>query len=218
MIISFANQKGGVGKTTLSVNLAFEAAFRNLDMRVLLIDADPQASILEWSDNRQGKLPSNLSIMGMAKKTLNRDIKNVADDYQLVIIDAPPRSTDITRSAILASDVVIVPCTPSEYDLYASANTIEMIREARLYKEELISLFAISRKIVNTTIGKELRDKIKALGDDMVLLDIEICQRVAWAKSSEGLSVHELTNANECKVEISKMFDEICKVIGVFAK
>ena len=84
MIYAFLNQKGGVGKTTLSIHTAAELS--NRGRRVLLIDADPQGSSLGWSNHRE---TSNFTVVGMAKATIHKEIESLAQDYYDVVIDGP---------------------------------------------------------------------------------------------------------------------------------
>lgn len=208
MIICFANQKGGVGKTTHSVNFSFECCIKQPTKRTLLVDADLQRSIMKWSDKREISLPNNLSIIGMAKKTLHRDILAIAEDYDFVIIDSPGRFTDIARSVLLASDIAIIPCTPSSYDTCATQETTVLIEEVRIFKP-LICYFLINRKIANTTIGREITEELAKLDSDIILLESTVCQRVSWAKSSQGLSIQELKCDKAAEEEMSSLWTEV---------
>ena len=105
MVISLLNQKGGVGKRTLAVHLAMAMAQR--DERVLLLDADVQGSALDWAASRD--TPSPFAVLGLPKPALHREVPRFLADYQHVVIDDPPRVYDVARSAILASDCVLVP-------------------------------------------------------------------------------------------------------------
>ena len=87
MIYAFLSQKGGVGKTTLSIHLADALARRG--SRVLLIDADPQQSAMKWSTFRAGE--NKFSVIAMAKPTLHKELTPIYSDYTDIVIDGPPR-------------------------------------------------------------------------------------------------------------------------------
>jgi chromosome partitioning protein len=187
MIIGVLNQKGGVGKTTIAVNLA--ATYAKSGLRVLLVDADPQSSALQWSAARDAE--PLFPVVGMAKPTLHRDLPDIAKDYQVVIIDGAPRVNELGRAAILASDLVLIPVQPSPYDIWAAAETVKLIEEAQQFKPSLKGAFVINRKIANTAIG---RDVTEALGQFQAfpVLPTALHQRVVYAESAgQGLSVIE---------------------------
>ena len=209
MIIGMLNQKGGVGKTTLSVSIAHELARRTNPEDVLLVDADPQQSSLSWSEVRDGTLP--FSVIGMAKKSLHRDLPAIAKNYKHVVIDGPPRVTDLARTCIMASDVVVIPCTPSPYDIWASEETVNLTKEASVYKENLKCYFAINRKIANTAIGRDVVDVLNDM--DMNVLNSHICQRVIFAEAAaSGKTVFDLDPESKASEEIRNLVDEIIKV------
>jgi len=126
MIVGVLNQKGGVGKTTLSVNLA--ASLARTGANVLLIDADPQGSALDWAAARNDE--PLFSVVGFPRPTLHKDITKLGQGYDHIIIDGPPRVTDLARSAIMASDVVLIPVQPSPYDIWAADEVVKLIEES----------------------------------------------------------------------------------------
>lgn len=200
MIIGILNQKGGVGKTTLTLNLA--ASFAAGGLSTLVVDADPQGSALTWSTVREAE--PMFPVIGMAKPTLHKELPTIAEKYDVTLIDGAPRVNDLGRAVIMASDLVVIPVQPSPYDVWACEETCTLIKEAQQYREELDAVFAINRKIVNTVIG---RDVATALADQpFPILDAHITQRVAFAESAAaGLSVFETAPGSEAANEINAL-------------
>lgn len=180
VIIAVLNQKGGVGKTTLATHLATELAYRG--ERVLMVDADPQGSALDWSQMRvQRRMPRLAGVIGLARETLHHEVPVIARNVDHVVIDGPPRVTALARSAILASDLVLVPVLPSPYDVWASADVVALIAEARLFKPALRAAFVVNRRVVGTVIGREARTALASLA--LPVVDAEVAQRVIFAES-----------------------------------
>ncbi len=203
-VIAILNQKGGVGKTTLAVHLA--TALARSKRAVLLLDADPQGSALDWAAARHGE--PLFPVVGLPKASIHKELPALTANYELVIIDGPPRVYDVARSAIMASDLVLVPVQPSPYDVWAAQEIIDMLSEAGIYKPTLKKAFVINRKIVNTAIG---RDVAEALSEyDIPVLESSICQRVAFAESAtQGLTVYEIDPEMLASQEMTELAREV---------
>jgi len=207
MIVGVLSQKGGVGKTTIAINAAATLALRG--RRVLLVDADPQGSSLAWSSARDRD--PLFPVVGMAKPSLHRDLPAMAKDYDVVVIDGAPRVNELGRSAILASDAILIPVQPSPYDVWAAALTVQLIREAQQFREHLTAAFVINRRIVNTAIGRDVANALDHFG--MPVLPGHLCQRVVYAESaSQGLSVVELAPQSEAAREVTTLVSSIVEV------
>ena len=119
MIVALLNDKDGVGKTTLALHLDGERARKG--NRVILIDADPQGSALDWSEQRAREgIPHPFGVFGLARNTLHREVPEFARDAGHVVFDGPPRIAGLMRSALLAADLVPIPSLQSPFDGWAS--------------------------------------------------------------------------------------------------
>jgi chromosome partitioning protein len=206
MIISVINQKGGVGKTTLSVNLAAALAGRKL--RVLVVDADPQGSALDWVAARGQDTP--FAVAGMSKPILHLELAKVAKDFDAVLIDGPPRVYDVAKSAVMASDAVLIPVLPSQFDVWAAEETVKLLQECATYKERLRAAFVINRKITNTAIGRDVAKALKRYPQPV--LPTAVCQRVAFAESAHGRTVLELDAESAASKEITSLARDVLKL------
>ena len=203
--ISVLNQKGGVGKTTLSVNLA--SALAALGHSVLLVDADPQGSSMDWAGAREGLEPL-FSVVSCPKPTLHKTVADIGAGKDFVIIDGAPRVTDLARSCIMASSLVLIPIQPSPYDIWASQEIVKLIEEASVLK----AAFVINRRIPKTAIGRDVEGALSEF--NLPVLKTSIGQRVIFAESAgQGLSVLEQDDKSAASKEIRKLAKDVLKLL-----
>jgi len=207
MIVALLNQKGGVGKTTLALHLA--GAWARQGCRVTVIDADPQGSALDWSEQRAKEgSPRLFGVVGLARDTLHREAPEIARGVDHVVIDGPPRIAGLMRSALLAADLVLVPAQPSPFDGWASGEMLNLIREARIFRPELIARFVLNRCAARTIIARETGDALAE--HDPPVLAARIGQRVAFADAARtGRLVFEVDSGVAASNEITALCAEI---------
>ena len=216
MIVAMLNQKGGVGKTTLALHLAGEWAGRGL--RVTLVDADPQGSALDWSQQRAREgCPRLFGVVGLARDTLHREAPELARDVDHIVIDGPPRVAGLMRSALLAADLVLIPVQPSPFDGWASAEMLALLTEARIYRPELAARFVLNRCGARTVIARETAETLT--DHDPPLLAATIGQRVVFADAAQsGRLASEIDADSPAAREIAALATEIGRLnIGKIA-
>lgn len=208
MIIALSSLKGGSGKSTLSIHLAYAIALSK--KRVLLVDADPQGSSQGWASAREDQPP--FTVIGMARNSLHRELPDISKDYDHVVIDTPPRVSALARTSILAADLVLIPVQPSSYDVWAASETVTLIEEAKGFKPDIKAAFIINRRIPNTVIGRDVEEALREY--DIPTLKEAIAQRVAFSEAASGYTVMEMSKASPASKEIKQLSKELLKLMG----
>lgn len=202
MIISVLNQKGGVGKTTLSVNLA--RIFQLNNYRTLLVDSDPQGSARDWHERSSGEY---LNLIALDRPTLKTDINKFKTTYDVIIIDGAPMLSVMASSAIYCSDVVLIPVQPSPYDVWATEDIVNLVNQKRLSTDSPKAAFVLSRKINKTKISEDVRECLSQF--EIPVFKHGTHQRVAYSYSATlGQSVMDFTD-DEAKKDITGVFLEL---------
>ena len=203
MILAFLNQKGGVGKSTLSTN-ASDYLHRQ-GFETLLIDADPQGTTNDWAARRD-EMP--FPVMSLTRGNMAQEILGHAVHYDHIVIDGPPRAEALSRAVIIASDLIVIPVEASGASDWASQTTVQQIQEARQYKENLKSVFLVSRIIPNTVISRSIRDHVENYG--VPLLKAAVANRVPFAEAlTMGKTIYEWAPRSAAANEFSGVMQEI---------
>lgn len=206
-IVSFLNQKGGSGKTTLAIHLATVLAERG---KVLLVDADPQGSALDWKAQRAAD--SGFPVVGLPKPTLHLEVAVLAESCDWVLIDGPPRASALTRSAVAASDLVLIPVQPSPFDLWAARDVLDILEECSTLRPDLQARFVVNRLFVRTRLGAEVRGTLADL--PVGALRTEIRNRTDYAKAvREGRTAIETAPGSAAANDFRALADEIQGIV-----
>ncbi len=211
MIILVGGEKGGTGKTTLSTNLSAMRA--NAGKDVLLVDTDQQSSAAYWCGTRdENKIQPRISCVQYFGKGFVGQIKDLSRRYDDVFIDAGGRDSTELRDSFLISDLVVIPLSPSQYDIWTLSRMHDLVEKSTGFNQELRVLIVINRASSNPAI-KESADAKKALEEfgHLILSKAVIKDRIAFRKGvPNGLGVTEQTPIDEKAVsELAVLYSEI---------
>ena len=208
-IITIANQKGGCGKTTVAMGLAGTYGLRG--KKVLVVDADLQGTATRWAASAPDETPFPAAVMGLAAVggKLHREIKKYVDDYDVIVIDCPPAvDSAAPQSALLISDVAIVPVVPSPADLWAARGIKQIIDNAADINESLRPLM-VANMVPRTALGRDALSTLEDFG--IPLARSMLGQRTAYREAVlYGCPVQSLgSKARNAADEIDALADEI---------
>lgn len=204
-IVALAGQKGGAGKTTLSAFIAAE--FHRRGLKTLLVDLDPQGTATTWGDvaaESSHDIPTTVGMGDNVKTALPR----LAQDYDRVVLDCPPRAGKRTAGALMVADVVLLPCQPSAADLWALQESLELVEQAQAIRDELKARVVLNAGLVSTTLSKDI---IGALDDAGIeRLGTVIHSRVDFKRAlGEGQGVTVYAPKSKAATEIYRLVDEL---------
>jgi chromosome partitioning protein len=166
--ISVVNQKGGSGKTTLSMQLAGALARRG--NKVLVVDADPQGTATRWAASANDDEPFPASVVGLsaASSKIHREVMKFVDDYDYIIIDCPPAAdSPVPQSALLITDLALVPIIPSPLDMWATVAIRQVIEQVGGLNENLTARLVINQCQPKTTLAKDALEILPEFGIDV---------------------------------------------------
>ncbi len=189
MILTVGNTKGGVGKTTLAINIAIALAMRDHD--VLLVDGDEQGHAIAFTDLRISKRgAAGYTAVALHGAAIRSQVRQLSPKYDHVVIDVGGRDTGSLRAALVVSDCILIPAAPRSFDLWGVDTTSELVQEARELNDELRAIAVLNGADIS---GKDNAEAMAALGE---LAALEIAPSVARRKAfpnaaAAGMSVFE---------------------------
>lgn len=208
MKIGISNLKGGVGKTTVSQNLAVGLA--HVGYKVCIVDTDRNQNSVSWVGERSGELPSILAVGVTDTKALNKMADQLEADHDFIIIDGTPSLSEMTTRIILSSDLLIIPILPSGHDIRSMQIFFERYEQAKEFRENIPAYFFINQ--YSETI--KLHQSTKELLDDfgIGIMETKFNRRVAYAETSiTGQGVYEYSD-EKAKAEVTALTKEVLEI------
>lgn len=213
-IIAVVNQKGGTGKTTVSMNLAGALARRGRG--VCVIDADPQGTATRWAASASDDDPFPASVLGLsaAGGKVHREVRKLVGNYDYILIDCPPAAdSPVPQSALLVADLCLIPVIPSPPDLWATIGIRAVVENASDINEALKARLVVNQLQSNLGIAKDALEILPEFG-------IEVCKaklhhRAAYKQAAlDGQSVHAGgSRAKQAVEEVEALTAEVVKLL-----
>lgn len=208
-VVVVANAKGGVGKSTITCNLAAAAALEG--KKVLIIDADPQQSSMAFRALRED---DKINATSLTKATIHKDIGGF-NNFDIVLVDVGGKDTNTLRSAILAAEqgILLIPLTPSDLDFWGTEDTFQILQQARVYAD--IKAYSVLNQVLPNKQIKITEETLKSLKEiapdcDITILNSMLYSRIAYKKSiGLGKGVLEYEPHGKAASEIRQLYTEI---------
>jgi chromosome partitioning protein len=214
MILLLGGEKGGTGKSTLTVNLAVLMSNEGRDL--LLVDSDIQGTSANWCNRREdGKLYPPVVKAQNFGDNLKKDLRAHNAKYDDLIVDTPGRDSKELRSGLIVADIAIFPLQPSDFDFDTVVKINKHVGDARVINDKLKAYVVLSQANTHANIDDLSYAKEKLADfDNLDLLETVICKRRAFIKAAIlGQAVTEF-KPNDIKAteEIMNLYKEILNV------
>jgi chromosome partitioning protein len=203
-VISVVHQKGGVGKTTISVCLAGELAQRGIELS--LIDADKTGSARSWAD------PGRLQYPVIYQPVVEGEVRTWAEAVnklrdRMLIIDCAPNDYSIGAATALA-DIAIVPCGPSGLDLEGTMQALRIIEAVRGQRAKPLPVILVPSRIdLRTLEGRQILEELQGFGETV---SQPLRYRMDYVRAySEGLSVNNYSPGGMATLEVRALADTV---------
>ena len=217
MIIASISYKGGVGKSTVARNMAVYIAEQG--QKVCIIDADETMATTEWfadrQENEDKKKPFIQVVQMTDPKAIIPSVKGLYNDYDVIIIDAPPSINPIASKIMLLAHLIIIPVAPKgKQDYTVTAKFVDRYEEIMQQKEEKTPAYFILNMFRNTNFNKAFEEVLNEYGESshIGLLKSKLSELTSHAEATqEGLTAYEYSRG-KAKREIKAMCEEIIAI------
>lgn len=206
-IICIAQQKGGAGKTTLVSNLA--TAYLAQGKSVALFDTDPQGSLGKWLDVREETLGEDpkLQFATATAYGISRAIRNMSA-VDVILIDTPPKADSDVRWVLREADLVLVPVSTSQADVWATHDVLDLAERAGKPRH-----IVMNRARAGTRVSTEVAASVDELG--VAPLQTSLANRVIYAEAlGRGLGVIEAKKSGPAADEVRALAQEVAALLA----
>lgn len=214
-VITVFNQKGGCGKTTVSMQVAGTLGLRG--NRVLVIDMDEQGTATRWASQAtdEAPFPATLSNLAMMGGKMHREVRNQIENYDYIVIDCPPAvHSPSPSSAMLVADLALIPIVPAPADMWAVVAAKQLAAHAQATNEQLKARLVPNMVQKNTTLARDTID-VLAEDDEVPLLRAWLGSRAAYRECQLlGATVHRVARAKDAISEVDALVDEVLELVA----
>ncbi|HYE01082.1 MAG TPA: ParA family partition ATPase [Alphaproteobacteria bacterium] len=214
-IIAVANQKGGCGKSTISMMLAGTLGRRG--HRVMVVDADAQGTATQYAASAPEEQPFPAAVSGLAAagNKIHREIRKFVEDYDFIVVDCPPAVDAVTpQSALLVADLALVPIVPSPADLWAAVGTRQLIERIAGVNETIRARLLVNMAQPRTRLAAAVMGQVEQFG--IPVLRTRLHSRTAYRQAMAlGVLPQDLgPEAKPAALEAEALADEVLKALA----
>jgi chromosome partitioning protein len=212
LVVAVANQKGGVGKTTTTMNLA--GAFHAKGYKVTVADGDGQSSCLRWNGvaAEDSPLPFNIVSVAGHGKQIGNAVSQLANDAEIVLVDCPPSIESLTTARVLVvADATIIPTDSSPLDMWSSEGMMRLVEQTRTVQPNGKYAILLNRANVKTMLHAQMRELLQE--SKVHLLNTAVKQREVYRLTAAlGRTVFDakgIRGVKPARDEITALFEEL---------